>query len=57
MLPFLGPVEMPLSSTIVFHSAQASQRPDHLVVTLPQAVQEYDAVFFAIPLSAKAWAC
>src|SRR6056300_373873 len=54
MLPFFGPADMPLSSTMVFQSPQPSQRPDHLVVTLPQAVQEYDAVFFAMPLSAKA---
>jgi hypothetical protein len=26
-----GPAEMPLSSTIVFHSPQLSQRPDHLL--------------------------
>ena len=38
--PFLGPTDRPPSSTIVFHSPQASQRPDHFVVTLPHAEQE-----------------
>jgi hypothetical protein len=31
-----------------FHSPQASQRPDHFVVTFPHAEQEYDALDFAI---------
>lgn len=35
-----GPAEMPASCEIVFHSPQASHRPAHLVVTLPQAEQE-----------------
>ena len=40
MDPFLGPTDRPLSSTMLFHSPQASQRPDHFVVALPQAEQE-----------------
>ena len=33
---------------MLFHSPQASQRPDHFVVTLPQAEQEYEVVDFAM---------
>jgi len=29
------------SSVIVFHSAQDSHLPDHLLVTAPQALQQY----------------
>ena len=36
LLP-VGPVDSGVSSTMVFHSPQASQRPDHLEVLLPQA--------------------
>jgi hypothetical protein len=43
--PFLGPAEIPLSSEMVFHSPQASHRPDHFVVTFPQVLQEKDAFF------------
>jgi hypothetical protein len=43
--PFFGPAEIPLSSEMVFHSPQASHRPDHFVVTFPQVLQEKDAFF------------
>ncbi len=34
-----GPADSGASSTMVFQSPQASQRPDHLEWTAPQAVQ------------------
>src|SRR6056297_150653 len=40
-----GPEEMGASSVMVFHSPQASQRPDHLEKDAPQAEQEKVPVF------------
>lgn len=43
-----GPVDSGVSSTIVFHAPQPSQRPDHLLKDAPQAVQENDFVALAM---------
>jgi len=47
-----GPLEIPASSDIVFHSPQVSQRPAHLVVTLPHAEHEKEGDFAMPPCGA-----
>ena len=42
--PVPGPAESGASSMMVFHSPQASHRPDHLDEVAPQAVQLKEAV-------------
>ena len=46
---FWGPFENALLSSKVFQSPQPSQRPAHLLVTIPQDEQEYDFEVLAIP--------
>jgi hypothetical protein len=49
-----GPELNGVSSLIVFHSPQPSQRPDHLVDLAPHALQVNNFCAFAIGLFAKA---